>query len=137
MYYLLKTFLEWLDPRYRGQPSWRLLCLVVLVFHPMQNNNFRSHCSNAKGTASAPFPSPPGERGFADGRVHSFRHYFVSQAFLSGVGEGEIMTWVGHRDSKMVAHYRHLGNADARRKMNQIDFLGEGSASDGPIAQAS
>ena len=83
------------------------------------------------------FPSPPGERGFADGRVHSFRHYFVSQAFLSGVGEGEIMTWVGHRDSKMVAHYRHLGNADARRKMNQIDFLGERSASDGPLAQAS
>ena len=72
-----------------------------------------------------------------DGQSHSFRRYFVSQAFLSGVGEEEIMAWGGHRDSKMVAHYRHLGNADARRTMNQIDFLGERSASDGPIAQAS
>ena len=83
------------------------------------------------------FPAPEGERGFADGRLHSFRHYFVSQAFLSGVGEGEIMSWVGHRDSKMVGHYRHLRDEDARRKMNQIDFLGAEGASDGPTAEAS
>ena len=44
------------------------------------------------------FPSPAGERGFADGRLHSFRHFFVSQAFLAGVGEGKTMSWVGHRD---------------------------------------
>ena len=70
------------------------------------------------------FPTPPGEIGFADGRLHSFRHYFVSQSFLSGASEGEIMDWVGHKDSKMVAHYRYLRNEDSQRKMQQINFLG-------------
>jgi hypothetical protein len=34
------------------------------------------------------------------------------------------MEWLGHRDSKMVAHYRHLRDEDSQRKMQQIDFLG-------------
>jgi hypothetical protein len=29
---------------------------------------------------------------------------------------------VGHADSKMVEHYRHLGRRDALRKMEQINF---------------
>ena len=70
------------------------------------------------------FPTPEGEIGFEHGRLHSFRHYFVSQSFRSGASEGEIMEWVGHRDSKMVAHYRHLKNEDSQRKMQQINFLG-------------
>ncbi len=70
------------------------------------------------------FPTPEGEIGFEHGRLHSFRHYFVSQSFLSGSSEGEIMEWVGHRDSKMVAHYRHLKNEDSQRKMQKINFLG-------------
>lgn len=78
------------------------------------------------------FPTPEGEIGFEHGRVHSFRHYFVSQAFRNGVSEGEIMDWVGHRDSKMVAHYRHLRNDDSQRKMKQIDFVGTGLDSGGP-----
>ena len=70
------------------------------------------------------FPTPKGEIGFEHGRLHSFRHYFVSQAFLNGASEGEIMEWVGHKDSKMVAHYRHLRNEDSQRKMQQMNFLG-------------
>jgi integrase len=69
------------------------------------------------------FPSPPGEIGFADGRVHSFRHVFVSQAFLHRAGEGEIKEWVGHRDSRIVERYRHLSNEDAKQKMSRIHFL--------------
>lgn len=71
------------------------------------------------------FPTPESEIGFEHGRVHSFRHFFVSQAFLSGVAEGEIMEWVGHQDSKMVAHYRHLRDEDSQRSMEQINFFGE------------
>ena len=71
------------------------------------------------------FPTPEGEIGFEHGRLHSFRYFFVSQSFLSGASEGEIMKWVGHRDSKMVAHYRHLKNEDSQRKMQQINFLGD------------
>lgn len=70
------------------------------------------------------FPTPKGEIGFEHGRVHSFRHFFVSQAFLGGASQGEIMSWVGHRDSKMVAHYRHLRPEESQRRMDVIDFLG-------------
>jgi hypothetical protein len=51
------------------------------------------------------FPAPSGETGFEHGRLHSFRQFFVSQAFLGGALEGEIREWVGHADGKMVEHY--------------------------------
>ena len=70
------------------------------------------------------FPTSPGEIGFEHGRLHSFRHFFCSQAFLGGASEGEIREWLGHAESKMVEHYRHLRNEDAQRKMEQIDFTG-------------
>lgn len=69
------------------------------------------------------FPTPHGEIGFEHGRLHSFRHYFCSQCFLGGTSEGEIKEWLGHADSKMVEHYRHLRGEDAQRKMSQIRFL--------------
>ncbi len=69
------------------------------------------------------FPTPDGEIGFERGRLHSFRHFFCSQAFLGGASEGEIREWLGHADSKMVEHYRHLRSEDAQKKMDQIKFL--------------
>ncbi len=69
------------------------------------------------------FPTPPGEIGFEHGRLHSIRHFFCSQAFLGGASEGEIREWLGHADSKMVEHYRHLRSDDAQRKMAKIEFL--------------
>jgi integrase len=70
------------------------------------------------------FPTSPGEIRFEHGRLHSFRHFFVSQAFLGGASEGEIREWVGHRDSRIVERYRHLRSEDARRKMDQLNLLG-------------
>ena len=78
------------------------------------------------------FPTPHGEVGFADARLHSLRHYFVSQAFVSGASEGEVKDWVGHRDSRVVEHYRHLSSEDSRRKMEQLDLLGDRSGQEGP-----
>jgi integrase len=71
------------------------------------------------------YPTPAGEIGFEHGRIHSFRHFFCSQAFLGGAAEADIRDWLGYADSKMVAHYRHLSAADSQRKMSQIDFLGQ------------
>ncbi len=72
---------------------------------------------------SSKFPTPPDEIGFVDGRVHSFRHFFVSQAFLGGASEGEICEWIGHADSRIIERYRHLADEDAQRKMSQIRFF--------------
>lgn len=71
------------------------------------------------------FPTPSGEVGFQDGRFHGFRHFFCSEASRCGVTEGELMEWLGHRESEMVAHYRHLRADDSQRRMQGISFFGE------------
>lgn len=76
------------------------------------------------------FSTPEGEIGFEHGLVHSFRHFFVSEAFRQGVSEAQIMDWVGHRDSEMVKLYRHLRTDDSHRHMSQLDF-GTGDAANG------
>ena len=72
------------------------------------------------------FPSRTG-LGIADGRLHSFRHYFCSIAANGGVPEQILMTWLGHRDSRMVKHYYHLHEPESRRQMDKIDFAGTGT----------
>jgi integrase len=66
------------------------------------------------------FPST-GEKGFRDGRLHSFRHYFCSTCANSGVPERMVMEWLGHVDSEMVRHYYHLHDAEARQRMAGLD----------------
>jgi integrase len=80
------------------------------------------------------FPTLDGDVGFEHGRLHSFRHFFTSQAFLGGASEGEIREWLGHADSRMVEHYRHLRSEDAQRKMSQVDFLGRQDRGHGDVA---
>jgi len=71
------------------------------------------------------FPTPAGETGFADGRLHSFRHYFCSTCANTGVPEQVVMRWLGHRDSLMVRHYYHLHDDEAQRQMQRVNFVGD------------
>ena len=70
------------------------------------------------------FPTGDGEKGFANGRLHSFRHFFCSTCANNNVPERVIMDWLGHADSGMIRHYFHLHNDEARRRMDSLDFLG-------------
>jgi integrase len=70
------------------------------------------------------FPTPEGGRGFRDGRLHSFRHYFCSMSANAGVPEQIMMDWLGHSDSAMVRIYYHLHNDESRRQMASINFTG-------------
>ena len=70
------------------------------------------------------FPTPEGKRGFSHGRLHSFRHYFCSTCSNSGVPERIVMDWLGHADSEMIRRYFHLHDDEAKRRMNELDFLG-------------
>lgn len=69
------------------------------------------------------FPTPDGETGFEHGRLHSFRHYFVSECCRQGIPEARIMDWVGHRDSKILARYRHLRPEDGQEQMKGLDLI--------------
>jgi integrase len=74
------------------------------------------------------FPTPEGEVGFADGRLHSFRHFFCSLCALRGTAQQVVMQWLGHRDSKMVQHYFHLHDNEARRQMKRITLSDDEAA---------
>ena len=71
------------------------------------------------------FPSAPGQVGFADGRLHSFRHFFCSTCANNSVPEQVVMAWLGHADSKMVRHYFHLHDDEAQRQMQRLNFLSD------------
>ena len=71
------------------------------------------------------FPTAPDQVGFAQGRLHSFRHYFSSTCANRGVPEQVVMEWLGHRDSAMVRRYYHLHDDEAQRQMRRLQFIGE------------
>ncbi len=78
------------------------------------------------------FPTAEGEVGFAEGRLHSFRHYFCSTCANNNIPEQMVMQWLGHQESDMVRHYYHLHDEEARRRMRGLNFLGKaGGASTG------
>jgi integrase len=62
-----------------------------------------------------------GER-FADGRLHSFRHYFCSVCANNSVPEQMLMNWLGHKNSEMVKRYYHPHREEALRQMQKIQF---------------
>jgi integrase len=69
------------------------------------------------------FPTPEEEMGFADGRLHTFRHYFCSQCANSNVPERVVMAWLGHQSSRMVKRYYHLHDEEAQRQMKKLNFV--------------
>jgi integrase len=76
------------------------------------------------------FPTTPGERGFENGRFHSFRHFFCSSSANSGVSERVLMDWLGHTESKMIGMYYHLRDEESRRQMDRLSNPAEGDADD-------
>jgi len=70
------------------------------------------------------FPASEGVQSFADGRLHSFRHYFCSLCANNNVPERMVMEWLGHKDSAMVRHYYHMNDAEAKRQMDKLNPLG-------------
>lgn len=78
------------------------------------------------------FPATPdGGRGFADGRLHSFRHFFCSRCANQGVSEPVLMAWLGHRDRSMTAHYYHLKDDESRRQIDRLSPLAVGNGAHG------
>jgi integrase len=71
------------------------------------------------------FPTSPGAIGFADGRLHSFCHFFCSLCANRGVSQQVVMRWLGHAESRMVERYYHLHDEEARRQMGRIKLFDE------------
>ena len=58
------------------------------------------------------------------GKLHTFRHAFISHALLSGIPPVVVRKWVGHVDPSIIDLYSHVHDAasqEAMRKLNQAD----------------
>jgi integrase len=74
------------------------------------------------------FPGEPGEPSFANGRLHSFRHFFCSLCAIDGVRERVSMQWLGHSSSAIVRRYFHLKDDESQLQMAKLEkrnILGE------------
>ena len=92
----------------RVQPSTARKALIRVALKPLAST----------------FPTPPDEVGFADARLHSFRHFFCSFCANRGVPQNVVMKWLGHRDSKMVERYYHLHDQEAQLQMQKLKLKG-------------
>jgi integrase len=69
------------------------------------------------------FSKPGDNTGFTRGRLHSFRHYFISFCIKNGTPENIVMKWVGHANSDMVRHYFQIHNEDAKTFMEKLRIV--------------
>lgn len=53
------------------------------------------------------------------GKVHTFRHTFISHALLSAP-EPVVRSWVGHVDTETIRLYTHVAEAVSRGFINKL-----------------
>ena len=61
----------------------------------------------------------------AEGRLHSFRHFFISHAANQGVPAPVLLRWVGQSDLSMILHYYHLADGESQSAMGSVTFGGK------------
>lgn len=66
-------------------------------------------------------------QGAAVGKVHTFRHFFISHCANNGVDPFKLMKWVRHSNIAMVLGYYNLGDDESLQAMAGVPF-GDGPA---------
>ncbi|MDB5307239.1 MAG: hypothetical protein JWO38_1441 [Gemmataceae bacterium] len=61
------------------------------------------------------------------GKLHTFRHSFISNALLKGVPVAVVREWVGHVDDEIIRHYTHVHNAASQAAMQRLAEANQGS----------
>lgn len=54
------------------------------------------------------------------GKLHTFRHTFISHALLQGTPVAVVKQWVGHVDPKIIEHYTHVHDAASQAAMKKL-----------------
>ena len=57
-----------------------------------------------------------------DGKLHSFRHSFISRCLTKGIEEAVLRSWVGHVDPSIMRVYTHI---TSKVSQDRIKLLGE------------
>ena len=54
------------------------------------------------------------------GKLHTFRHYFISNALANGTPEAIVRKWVGHVDQKIMEMYTHMSDPASKAAMQRL-----------------
>jgi integrase len=54
------------------------------------------------------------------GKIHTFRHTFLSQALIRGTPEALVRAWAGHVDWNILKLYTHIANSDSQAAMKRL-----------------
>jgi site-specific recombinase XerD len=60
------------------------------------------------------------ERLGLPGKLHTFRHSFISHALLKNVPEAVVRQWVGHVDDEVIRHYTHVHGDASQSEMQKL-----------------
>ena len=75
------------------------------------------------------FPGRPNKPSFAEGRFHTFRHYFCSRCAQEGVPEVVVQGWLGHSSSTITRLYYHQNRQVSVDWMSRVNLAGSGEGS--------
>ncbi len=54
------------------------------------------------------------------GRLHTFRHAFISHSLIQGTPESVVRSWVGHVDSEIIRRYTHVADPISKSQMRTL-----------------
>jgi integrase len=54
------------------------------------------------------------------GKIHTFRHFFISNALLNGTPEVVVKKWVGHVDQRIIEMYSHVHDEADQAAMQRL-----------------
>ncbi len=60
--------------------------------------------------------------GLDEGKLHTFRSFFITHSLLNGVGPYVVADWVGHSSLDMVMRYFRMLKNDSRKAMVKVSF---------------
>ncbi len=54
------------------------------------------------------------------GKLHTFRHSFISHALLANIQVAVVRTWVGHIDQRVIDLHTHMHDPASKAAMERI-----------------
>ena len=58
-----------------------------------------------------------------EGKTHTFRHAFISNALIDGTPEAIVRKWVGHVDPQILKLYTHIADEASQTAMQRLNEL--------------
>ena len=55
------------------------------------------------------------------GKLHTFRHTFISNALLKGIPVAVVQEWVGHVDAAIIKLYTHVHDEASKAAMQRLN----------------